>query len=89
MIAKAAILTHSYFMLALPTAKILLYIALQLGPAHPQMIYATSNSDGYVWEPTSTGWSLEAKGFPASDFTRDPARSMAFTGPAPVDGVPA
>ena len=71
-IANIVILTHSPSMLALPTAKVLLYIALHLGPAHPAMVYATSNSESYVWQTTQTGWSLEGKGFPASDFTRDP-----------------
>ena len=84
-------------MLVLPTAKVLLYIALQLGPAHPQMIYATSNSESYVWELTEqtgsktlwTGWTLEGKGFPASDFTRDPSKTLTFNGvEPPVDSVP-
>lgn len=72
-------------MLVLPTAKVLLYIGLQLGPAHPHMIYATSNSESYVWEETPTGWNLEAKGFPASDFTRDPKNVVAFAGATPPD----
>ena len=84
-------------MLVLPTAKVLLYIALQLGPAHPQMVYATSNSESYVWEFTEqpgsktlwTGWTVEGKGFPASDFTRDPSKTMTFDGAAPpVDSIP-
>lgn len=84
-------------MLVLPTAKVLLYIALQLGPSHPQTIYATSNSESYVWQYTQsgsksgwTGWEVEGKGFPASDFTRDPSKTMTFDGSAPpVDSVPA
>jgi hypothetical protein len=84
-------------MLVLPTAKILLYIALQLGPAHPKLVYATSNSENYRWEFTEqsgsktlwTGWSAEGKGFPASDFTRDPSRTMRFDGiTPPVDSLP-
>jgi hypothetical protein len=84
-------------MLVLPTAKVLLYIALQIGPAHPQEVYATSNSESYVWEltePTSDktewyGWAVEGKGFPASDFTRDPSKTMTFDGTRPpVDSVP-
>ena len=83
-------------MLVLPTAKVLLYIALQLGPAHPQVVYATSNSESYVWEYTGsdtkgswTGWTVEGKGFPASDFTRDPSKTMTFDGRRPpVDAVP-
>ena len=75
-------------MLALHTAKILLFIALNLGPQHPPMIYATSNSESYVWTPTETGWMVEKKGFPSSDFTRDPARTVSFTGQPPTDSVP-
>jgi len=84
-------------MLVLPTAKVLLYIALQLGPAHPQMVYATSNSESYVWELTEqkgssdswSGWTLEGKGFPSSDFTRDPVKTMTFDGTKPpVESVP-
>jgi hypothetical protein len=80
-------------MLVLPTAKVLLYIGLQLGPAHPHMIYATSNSESYVWQYNDTtrepSWSLDAKGFPASDFTRDPEMTLTFDGSEPpLDGVP-
>ncbi|MCE0522847.1 MAG: hypothetical protein LV480_08040 [Methylacidiphilales bacterium] len=73
----------------LPTAKILLYIALTVGPQNPPLIYATSQSEGYVWTSSQSGWTLLAKGFPSSDFTRDPARGMTFSGGAPVDSVPA
>ena len=72
----------------LPTAKILLFIALNVGPHNPPMIYATSNSESYVWTTTQTGWTVEGLGFPASDFTRDPSRSMAFTGNPPQDSIP-
>jgi len=76
-------------MLVLPTAKVLLYIALQLGPSHPQTVYATSNCESYVWDQTRAGWTLEAKGFPSSDFTRDPSRTMTFSGGTPpIDSVP-
>ena len=76
-------------MIVLPTAKILLFIALNLGPQNAPVIYATSNSENYVWTPTETGWTVEGKGFPASDFTRDPSRSVDFTGNRPQDSVPA
>ena len=76
-------------MIVLPTAKILLFIALNLGPQNAPMIYATSNSESYVWTPTATGWEVEGKGFPASDFTRDPSRSVTFTGNSPRNSVPA
>jgi hypothetical protein len=85
-------------MLVVPTAKVLLYIALHLGPTHPQMVYATSNSESYVWEESNSsgsktlwkGWKVEGKGFPASDFTRDPSKEMTFDGVnPPTDSVPA
>jgi hypothetical protein len=75
-------------MIVLPTAKILLFIALNVGPAHAPVIYATSNSESYVWTPTETGWTVEGKGFPASDFTRDPSRSITLTGNPPQDSIP-
>ena len=75
-------------MLVLPTAKILLFIALNVGPPNAPMIYATSNSESYVWTPTQTGWAVEAKGFPASDFTRDPWRTMSFSGNPPYRSIP-
>jgi hypothetical protein len=75
-------------MLALQTAKVLLFIALNVGPSHAPVVYATSQSQGYVWTPTTTGWNLVAKGFPASDFTRDPSKGMTFAGNPPVQSVP-
>jgi hypothetical protein len=93
-IAKNAILTHILPMLVVPTAQVLLYIALQLGPSHPQTIYATSNSESYVWtyndSGKNVGWQVEGKGFPSSDTTRDPAKSVTYSGSeAPTDAVPA
>lgn len=76
-------------MIVLPTAKILLFIALNLGPQNPPVVYATSNSENYVWSATSSGWTLEGKGFPASDFTRDPSRWVTFTGSPSKHSVPA
>jgi hypothetical protein len=76
-------------MIVLPTAKALLFIALTLGPQNAPMIYATSNSESYVWMPSDKGWLLEGKGFPSSDFTRNPSREIAFTGKTPDDSVPA
>jgi hypothetical protein len=92
-IANNAILTHIRAMLVMPTAKVLLYIALQLGPAHPEQIYATSNSEGYVWtfndSASKPSWTVTGLGFPASDFTRNPDESVTFAGSeAPVDHVP-
>ncbi len=84
-------------MLVLPTAKVLLYIALHLGPSHPQEIFATSNSESYVWKVTQTsgakttwsGWSVEGKGFPSSDFTRDPSVTVTFDGTeSATDSIP-
>ena len=76
-------------MLVVPTAKILLFIALNLGPQNPPMVYATSNSESYVWTSTATGWTVEGKGFPASDFTRDPTKYASFTGNPGSGSVPA
>jgi hypothetical protein len=75
-------------MLALPTAKILLFIAMNLGPHQAPVIYATSNSESYVWTSTPTGWAVEGKGFPASDFTRNPSRSLMFKGNPPRNSIP-
>ncbi len=55
------------------------------------MIYATSSNDSenYIWKQTQTGWNLQAKGFPSSDCTRDPSKSISFTGsPTSDDAVP-
>ena len=84
MIANFAQMDHIPFMIVLPTAKILLFIALSLGPQNPPMVYATSNSESYVWTPTTWGWNVEAKGFPTSDFTRNPTKNVSFSG-NPVD----
>ena len=70
------------------TAKILLFIALNVGPQNPQAIYATSNSEGYVWTTTPIGWSVEGKGFPSSDFMRDPSKGENFSGNPDVNSVP-
>lgn len=75
-------------MLVLPTAKILLFIAMNLGPQNAPMIYATSNSESYVWTSTAKGWDLEAKGFPASDCTRDPDKYVSFSGNPSSDALP-
>jgi hypothetical protein len=79
-IAISPLINHIPPMLVLPTAKILLFIAMNLGPQNPPVIYATSQSESYVWTSTATGWNLEAKGFPTSDFTRDPAQFVSFDG---------
>ena len=76
-------------MIVLPTAKILLFIALNLGPQNPPVVYATSNSESYVWTPTQTGWMVEGKGFPSSDFTRDPSLWVTFDGSPTSSSVPA
>lgn len=75
-------------MLVLPTAKVLLFIALNLGPQNPPVIYATSNSENYLWSQTAGGWALEAKGFPASDITRDPSLFESFSGDPAHDSIP-
>ena len=68
-------------MIVLPTAKILLFIAFNLGPHQcvgpftPRAIRKTTCLDA-----TQTGWTVEAKGFPASDFTRDPSHKRDLAG---------
>ncbi len=76
--------------MVLPTAKVLLFIALNLGPQNAPMIYATSNSESYVWTPTEKGdgWNVVAKGFPSSDCTRDPDKTASFSGNPTVNNVP-
>jgi len=51
-------------MTSLSTAKVLLFIALSVGPKHPQTIFATSNSENYVWTQSGQEWSLKTKGLP-------------------------
>ena len=77
-------------MLALPTAKVLLFIALHLGPSHAQEIYATSNSESYVITPsvTGSGWTIEGKGFPTSDFTRDPDKFATLDADPSLGSIP-
>jgi len=58
------------------TAKILLFIALSVGPQNAStMIFATSNSDNYAWMQTRDGWSLKTKGLPADDWEGQSAQS--------------
>jgi hypothetical protein len=75
-------------MIVLPTAKILLFIALNLGPHNSPMIYATSNSESYVWTPMETGWTVVAKGFPSADNTRNPDQCADIAGSPSQDSVP-
>jgi hypothetical protein len=75
-------------MLVLPTAKTLFFIATHLGFSHAPVIYATSQSEGYVFTETPTGYTLVAKGFPTSDDGRDPEQMMMFQGQPPTDGIP-
>jgi hypothetical protein len=67
-------------MFVLPTAKTLLFIALSVGPHNPPTILATSKSENYVWNSTSTGWNVKGLGFPSSDFTRDRTKAASITG---------
>jgi hypothetical protein len=75
-------------MTVLPTAKILLFIALNLGPHNPPVVYATSSSESYIWSSSSAGWTVEGLGFPSSDFTRDPAETVSFSDNPTTDSVP-
>jgi hypothetical protein len=75
-------------MTVLPTATMLLFIALHVGPHQPTTVFATSQSESYVWKSTSTGWTVKGLGFPTSDFTRDPSKCAAFNGTPGADSVP-
>jgi hypothetical protein len=70
------------------TAKVLLFIALNVGPHNPPMVYATSSGESYVWTSTATGWTVERKAFPSSDFERNPAKDMSFSGNLTQGSVP-
>jgi hypothetical protein len=73
-------------MISLPAAKTLLFIALTLNAHDPQKILVTSNSETYIWTHTVKGWTFEGRGFPASDFTREPDYSEMMTPPT-VDDI--
>jgi len=66
---------YPLIMISLPTAKVLFFIALTLGPSDPQKIFVTSNSENYVWTHSANGWTFDAQGFPSSDWTREPDRT--------------
>jgi hypothetical protein len=72
------------------TAKVLLFIALSLGPRDPSLVYATSESDGFVMQPAvkGSGWTVVAQGFPASDFTRLPSETGTFDSSPTPSSVP-
>jgi hypothetical protein len=70
------------------TAKILLFIALALGPANPTLVYCTSHNENYTWTPQPYGWHLQALGFPPPDFTRDPSTEGEFSGTPHKGDVP-
>ena len=76
-------------MLVLPTAKILLFIALNLGPQNPPMIYATSNSESYVWTPTTDGLDGRGKGLSRFRFHPRSVQDGDFDGKPTKDSIPA
>ncbi len=52
-------------MISLPTAKILLFIALSLGPKDTvHEVWISSKTDNCVWTQKAYGWNLEEKGTP-------------------------
>ncbi len=72
-------------MTSLATAKVLLFIALNVGPHNSSTVFATSKSECYTWTTSpSHGWVVKTPSFPASDFTRDPSHEM-IVGAAPTD----
>jgi hypothetical protein len=74
-------------MISLPAAKTLFFIALTLNANNPQKIFVTSNSETYIWVHTTKGWSFEARGFPASDFTREPDYTEDTMTPPTTDDI--
>jgi hypothetical protein len=75
-------------MITVPTAKVLLFIALTLGPANPTAVFCTSHNESYNWTSQPYGWHVTALGFPASDFSRDPSKAAMFSGSPKKDDVP-
>ena len=75
-------------MITATTAKILLFIALTLGPANPTAVFVTSHNESYDWTSQPYGWRLDALGFPASDFSRNPAKTAMFSGSPKKGDVP-
>ena len=80
-------------MMVFPTANLLLFIALHTGPANPSMVFATSQSESYVWTaaPTKadpTAWNVTSLGFPTPDGTRNPAQYCTVDHPPEAHSVP-
>ena len=73
-------------MISIPAAKTLFFIALTLN-ANPQKILVTSNSETYIWTHSTKGWSFVARGFPASDFTREPDYEEQTVTPPTTDDI--
>jgi hypothetical protein len=76
-------------MITATTAKILLFIALTLGPPNPTAVFVTSHNESYNWASQPDGWRLKVLGFPASDFSRDPSKTVIFSGSPQKSDVPA
>lgn len=74
-------------MISIPAAKLLLFVALTIGPSNPQKIAVTSNSENYYWVHEKTGWAFRAQGFPSSDFTREPERTISPMEPRKSDDL--
>lgn len=71
------------------TAKILLFIALNVGPHNASTIFATSNSEAYTLTADAGRWDVEAPSFPASDFTRDEGIDVTLPSAPTAAEVPA
>jgi hypothetical protein len=56
-------------MTSLTTAKILFFIALNVGPQNAPTVFATSSNDSYVWDQSEGGWTLKAKAAPRCDWS--------------------
>jgi hypothetical protein len=73
---------HIHPMTSLPTAKILFFIAMSLNP-HPHgahTVFATSNSDNYVWTGDGQTWALKTKGLPTEEWVEHNGHQFALSG---------
>ncbi len=56
-------------MTSLLTAKILFFIAMSMNPPGTQSVFATSNSENFLWsESGQSSWTVETKGLPTCDW---------------------
>lgn len=76
------------FMVDTALIKVLLFIAVTLGPHNASTIHATDGYYGYVWNPRTGGCSVTALGFPPSDIFRNPSQTVTIGGSPAAQNVP-